>query len=155
MKKKYLKIGLFLLLPLFCFCGPRYNLVSMTKDAEAGTLKAYCEENNIQSPDTKKADMLFTNAKVNIKKGKTKEARREMDIASIYYRLALSKSELKRSRERLAETSRQLNEYVNQLNDNMEILQEMKKVQKMEVKKDQKKKIKKSKKKEKKKGRKK
>jgi hypothetical protein len=137
MTRKYLKIGLSLLLPLFCFCGPRYNLVSMTKDTEAGTLKTFCEQNNIQSPDTKKADMLFTNAQVNIKKGKTKEARREMDLASIYYRLALSKKELEKSRERLAETSSQLNEYVNQLYDNIEILEEMKKVHKIEKKLDQ------------------
>jgi hypothetical protein len=124
--KLWLMIGsALLILPLVLSCSSGYQLLSQATSTEANTLKSYCEQINLQSPDTKKADLLFTEANVMLQKRKLKEAHRKMDLVVIYYRLALSKSEMEQSKKLLQEASRQLNEDENQLNSYLEILQEM------------------------------
>lgn len=124
--KKKLKYGFFLLfLPLFVSCGMVRQLPSLSMASEAKTLKTYCEQINLQSPDVKQADQFYADANVQLRQNRHEEAYSKMDLAVIYYRLALSKMELEESKAKLQEASRKLNEDENQLNEYLEILDGM------------------------------
>jgi septal ring factor EnvC (AmiA/AmiB activator) len=124
--KKRLKVGsLLLFLPLFISCGMGRQLPSLSMASEAKTLKTYCEQINLQSPDVKQADQFYADANVQLQQNRHEEAYSKMDLAAIYYRLALSKMELEDSKAKLQEASRKLNNDENQLNAYLEILQGM------------------------------
>ena len=125
--KKYssMKMALLASLPLALFCASGYRTLSQTSVNEAGTLKNYCEQNNLQSPEITRADSLYAYANIQLQKGWEDEGFRKIDLAVLYYRTALSKRELNQVQKRYEETEKQLNDDENQLAIYQDVLKEM------------------------------
>ena len=111
---------------LLVFCTPGYRTLSQTSVNEAGTLKSYCEQNNLQSPEIAKADSLYAYANGQLQKGWGEEGYTKMDLAVLYYRIALSKREMSLTQKRYEEAERQLSDDENELATYKEVLREMK-----------------------------
>jgi|GEM_PF-2404190 hypothetical protein len=117
-------------LSLFLCCLSSYRMLSKTSATEAGTLKSYCEQNNIRAPEVTKGDSLFASANVQLQKGKTNDGYRELDLAVLYYRVALSNQELNQSQKRFDEATKQLNEDESELSTYQEVYQGLKDLRK-------------------------
>lgn len=117
-------------LSLFLCCISSYRMLSKTSATEAGTLKNYCEQNNIQAPEITKGDSLFASANVQLQQGKTNDGYRELNLAVLYYRVALSNQELNQSQKRYDEATKQLNEDEFQLSTYQEVLNGLKDLRK-------------------------
>ena len=125
-KSTALKLAAPLVLPLLLFCISSYRTLSQTSDTEAGTLKNYCEQNNLQAPEITKADSLYACAATLLQNGRNDEGYSKTDLAVFYYRLALSKQELKLTQKRYDEMQKRLNEDINHLAAYKQVLKEMK-----------------------------
>jgi len=112
-------------LSLLVFCVSSYRTLSQTSDTEAGTLKTYCEQNNIQGPEITKADSLYSMAVSLIQNGRNDEGYSKMDLAVFNYRLALSRLDLNQTQKRYDEMQKRLNDDQNHLSAYKQMLQEM------------------------------
>jgi len=113
-------------LSLLLFCVSSYRTLSQTSDTEAGTLKIYCEQNNLQAPEITKAESLYARANILLQNGRNDEGYSKMDLAVFYYRVALSKRELKQTQKRYDEMQKRLNEDQKNLAAYNQVLKEMK-----------------------------
>jgi hypothetical protein len=127
MKKQIaLKLAAPAALCLLLFCVSSYRTLSQTADTESGTLKNYCEQINLQTPETKKADSLLTRADILLRERRNDEGYSKTDLAVFYYRLALSKKELAQSQKRHEEMQKRLSEDQSRLTAYKQMLKEMK-----------------------------
>jgi hypothetical protein len=111
---------------LMLSCVSSYRTLSQTADTEAATLKSYCEQNNLQSPETTKADSLYARANILLRERRNDEGYSKTDLAVFYYRLALSKRELEQSRKRSEEMQARLSKCEERLAEYKKMLNEMK-----------------------------
>jgi hypothetical protein len=111
---------------LLLFCISSYRSLSQTADTEAGTLKNFCEQNNLQAPEITKADSLFARATNLLQEGRNDEGYSKMDLAVFYYRVALCKRELKAGQKRYDEMQQRLAEDRNHLAAYQQMLKGMK-----------------------------
>jgi hypothetical protein len=125
-KQSAVKLAAPAALSLLLFCVSSYRTLSQTADTEAGTLKSYCEQINLQTPETAKADSLLTRADILLRERRNDEGYSKTDLAVFYYRLALSKKELAQSQKRQEETQKRLSEGQNRLTSYKQMLKEMK-----------------------------
>jgi hypothetical protein len=125
-KNAVLKMAATTVLSLLLFCVSSYRTLSQTSDTEAGTLKSYCEQNNLQAPEITKADSLFACANILLKERRNDEGYSKTDLAVFYYRLALSKRELNQSQKRYEEMQTRLSEDQGRLASYKQMLKEMK-----------------------------
>ena len=116
--------GVSLCLLSSCLAGSK--MLSMTSASVAGALKAFCEQQNVRSADTRAADSLYALGTAKLQGGQKSDGFAKMDLALIYYRLALSKQELASSEQKLADSQERLGEEQQQLNEYREVLKEMK-----------------------------
>jgi hypothetical protein len=113
-------------LSLLVCCVSSYRTLSQTSDTEAGTLKSYCEQNNLQAPEITRADSLYACATTLLQDRRNDEGYSKIDLAVFYYRLALSKRELAQSQKRYDEMEKRLSESQSHLADYKQMLKEMK-----------------------------
>ena len=126
MKKRIvLKLAAPMVLSLLAFCVSSYRTLSQTSDTEAGTLKTYCEQNNIQGPEITNADSLYSKAITLIQNGSNDEGYSKMDLAVFNYRLALSRLELNQTQKRYDEMQKRLNDDQSHLSAYKQMLKEM------------------------------
>jgi len=97
-----------------------------TTPAEAGTLKNFCEQQNIMSPEVRSADSLYSLGNVKLREGNRSLGYAHLDLAIIYYRLALRKQEFATAQKRFDESAAKLSEEQEQLATYREVLKEMK-----------------------------
>ncbi|MBN2189419.1 MAG: hypothetical protein JW699_08185 [Chitinispirillaceae bacterium] len=113
-------------LSLLLSCVSSYRTLSQTSDTEAGTLKSYCEQNNLQAPEITRADSLYARANILLGERRNDEGYSKTDLAVFYYRLALSKRELDQTRKRQEEMQKRLSEGQSRLATYKQMLKEMK-----------------------------
>jgi hypothetical protein len=111
---------------LLASCAGSSQMLSRTTANMAGALKSFCEQHNIRTVETRTADSLYVQATVKLQKGMKVDGYATMDLAVIYYRLALSKQELAMAEKRLDEAREQISEQEQHLHDYNEVLAELK-----------------------------
>jgi hypothetical protein len=125
-KRNVMKLAVPAALSLLFCCVSSYRTLSQTSDTEAGTLKNYCEQNNLQAPEITRADSLYACANILLRDRRNDEGYSKTDLAVFYYRLALSKRELAQSQKRHEEMQKRLSESQSRLADYKQMLKEMK-----------------------------
>lgn len=113
-------------LSLLLSCVSSYRTLSQTADSEAGTLKSYCEQINLQTPETAKADSLLQRADILLQNRRNDEGYSKTDLAVFYYRLALSQKELAQSQKRYEEMQKRVSDGQTRLAAYKQMLKEMK-----------------------------
>ena len=125
-KRRFIKMAAPAVLSLLLCCVSSYRTLSQTSDTEAGTLKSYCEQNNLQAPEITMGDSLYTRANILIQDRRNDEGYSKTDLAVFYYRLALSKRELEQSQKRHEEMEKRLSEAQSRLAEYKQMLKDMK-----------------------------
>ena len=117
-----------LLLAMVCVgiysCASQYPMLYKKSYVESRLLKEGCQEKELKSNTTIRADSLFTVATKLMKDGNDKEAYYVMELAVIHYRLALSYRDLDESKKKKENNNNLYTKQAEQLSKKLESLLE-------------------------------
>jgi hypothetical protein len=107
-------------------CGAQFPLLAESAHNRMSDLQELVQYRTISSPAQMKGDSLAGLASDLLQKGKREAAWETSDRATIYYRLALARQDLKNSREEVARLEQALTETEEQLRMYGQVLDEIK-----------------------------
>ena len=111
---------------LLLSCAAKKTLLTNRNLDEAKNLKEYCEGRNIQTNETQLGDSLLAAAYNSLKKGEDDKAYWHSDMASTYYKMGITKNELKKSKQKLSQLKNELVKDEEHLASLMEVYEEIK-----------------------------
>jgi hypothetical protein len=75
-------------------CGSQQPLLNTAAQSEANVLKNICMENALQADEVLLADSLYASGILQMKNGRREPGLRDLDMAALYYKLAIIKHDL-------------------------------------------------------------
>ncbi|MBD3320600.1 MAG: hypothetical protein GF350_05835 [Chitinivibrionales bacterium] len=108
-----------------CSCSSQYPSLSQGLSIKCEELRAACSQKKINSPESTVADSLYMAGETFFQKGKHKDAYLVLESAATYYRLALSKDDLKNVDNELARLKKSLADAEEKLGMYQEVLKEL------------------------------
>ena len=111
---------------LFISCSTQYPMLSTRSQTEAQGLKQACAGLNLSSPETTRADSLYTAGNALLGKKNYKPAYHLIDKAVVLYNVALLRHEYEKSNGEIAQLRESLEKAENELSSYRDILRKIK-----------------------------
>jgi len=89
-------------------CAAKKTMLIHRNLDSARNLQKYCVTNKIQSEETQLADSIIAAANTSLKQKKDEDAYWQSDMAVAYFKIGISKKELKQSKQKLANLKKAL-----------------------------------------------
>jgi len=125
MIKKMLLFSFFGILAGLVSCASQYPLLAQQATVKAQELRKYCVLQGLSSKTFTRADSLYTLAKQYSESGKDEESYYSLEMAAIYYKLALSQKELADSKEEIQKLEQTLVKVRDKLDTYKQVLSEI------------------------------
>jgi hypothetical protein len=106
-------------------CGSGQPLLNVSAQSEAESMKSVCMENAIQSDEVIRGDSLFASGTVRMKKGDRNGGLADLDMAALYYKLAVVKRDLAQEEASIQDLERSLKETRQKLESYKKVVQEL------------------------------
>ncbi len=125
MIKKVFVLSLAGVIALLTACASQYPLLVQQSTVKAKELRNYCKKQTLSSKTISRADSLYTLALQYNQAGKEEEGYYTMELATIYYKLALTQKELADSKNAIKNLEQTLVKVRDKLDTYKQVLSEI------------------------------